>query len=108
MAWDWKKFEQITEAIAPLALAAAGVPPALTGLVIHAVQVVEQSTDGTQKTGPEKKADALSIVSDGLNAVNVARPGTFDVPQLTSVVSEGIDTTIDAVNAAKNIPVKQA
>jgi hypothetical protein len=107
MTFDWRKFVQIAEAIAPMTLAAAGVPPALTGLVIHAVSVAQQTTDGVEKTGPEKKALAMSIIQDGLSAVNVARPKTFDVPQLTTVVSQGVDVTIAAINAAKNIPVKQ-
>lgn len=106
MRWSWARFAQVAQAIAPLALSAAGVPPELTNLVVHAVTVAEQSKDGVIKTGEQKKALAMSIVTDGLNAVNVVRPGTLDVPQLTDAVSGGIDTTIKAITAAQNIPIK--
>ncbi len=110
MNWDWKKFAEIAEAVAPIALGAAGVPPMLTGLVIHAVTIAQAAGQdtGTPKTGAEKKIIAMAIVSDGLNAVNAAKPGTLDIAQLTDVVSVGIDETVNAVKAAQNIPMKPA
>lgn len=106
MNWDWRKFEQIALAVAPIALGAAGVPPVFTNLVTHAVVVAQAIGDGSQKTGADKKVIAMAIVTDGLNAVNAAKPGTLDVAQLSDVISGGIDETVSAITAAKNIPLK--
>lgn len=108
MGWDWRKFGQIVQVVAPITLGLAGVPPIITNLVVHGIQVAEQASEdtGVPKTGAEKKSIAMDAVVTGLNAVNAAKPGTVDVAELTNVVSAGIDETIAAVNAAKNIPVK--
>lgn len=106
MSFSWSKFAQIAAAVGPVALAAAGVPPQITALVIHGIQVAEESTDGTDKTGAEKKAIAMDAVTTGLEAVNAAKPGSVDVAELTGVVSQGIDVTVSAIHAAKDIPTK--
>lgn len=107
MHFDLGKFITVAEFITPLVLPAFGVPPAVTNLVIHGITVA-QTIDARSQTGmsgAEKKAVAMDIVTTGLNAVNAAKPGTIDVPELTGAVSDGIDVTIKAIKAAKDIPV---
>lgn len=110
MSFDWRKFAQIVEVVAPITLAAAGVPSQFTSLVVHGVQIAQaaEQEGAGPKTGSEKKSIAMDIITTGLSAVNAVKPGTVDVSQLTSVISSGIDDTIAAVKAAKNIPVKPA
>lgn len=107
---DLQRFKTIAEFLAPLIMNSIGVKPEVVTLVTHAINVAEAvgSTSGTALTGPEKKALAMDIVTTGLNAVNLARPGTVDVDQMTGAVSDGIDATVEAINAAKNIPVHPA
>lgn len=106
MGFDWKAFAKIAELVAPIVLSASGVPVAIIPLAVHGIQLAE--TVGADKTGPEKKAIALDAVVTGLNGVNAVKPGAVDVAQLTDVVSNGIDETVAAINAAKNIPVHPA
>lgn len=105
MGFSWAAFAKITELVAPIALQAAGVPVGLVPLVVHGIQLAENTANGIPKTGAEKKAIALDAVVTGLNGVNAAKPGTVNVDELTSVVSNGIDVAVSAVNAAKDIPI---
>jgi hypothetical protein len=102
---DWRKFVKIAELVGPIALAAAGVPPTATALVIHGIQIAEQVGEAKGLSGAQKKEIAMDAVTTGLAAVNAARPGTVSVPELTGVVSEGIDLTVKAIQAGKNIPL---
>ena len=104
MAFSWSKFQQAVMFTAPLVLPAFGVPAPLVNLAIHGVLVAEAAANGSPKTGEEKKAIALQVVQDGIGAVNAARPGTLNSDELMGAVSEGIDATISAVKAAKDIP----
>lgn len=108
MSFDWKKFARLAEVMAPIIMQASGVPPQFVALAVNGIQVAEAATSGGPKTGAEKKQIAMEAVTLGLQAVNAAKPGTVDIPQLTSVVSDGIDLTVRAVNAGKNIPVHQS
>ena len=47
----------------------------------------------------------METISTGLEAVNLAKPGTVNVPELTAVVSDGIDLTIAAIHAAQKMPL---
>jgi hypothetical protein len=105
---DWRKFVKIAELVGPIALAAAGVPPTATALVIHGVQIAEQIGQAKGLSGAEKKAIAMDAVTTGLAAVNVAKPGTINIPELSGVVSDGIDLTVKAIQAGKNIPLAPA
>lgn len=102
---DWHKFSQIARFVAPLVLPVLGVPPGVTNLVVNGISVAEAAGSAGGKSGAEKKQIAMDAVVTGLNAVNVAHPGTVDVPQVMEAVSDGIDATVKAVNAAQNIPV---
>lgn len=105
MGFSWGAFEKIAELVAPIVLSAAGVPAPLVPLVVHGIQLAESAGNGAVKSGADKKAIAMDAILTGLNGVNTAKPGTVDVGQLTAVISSGIDDTVAAVNAAKNIPV---
>lgn len=107
---DLERFKTIAEFLAPLIMNSIGVKPEVVGLVTHAIGVAESigASHGTALTGTEKKALSLDIVTTGLNAVNLARPGTVDVTEVIGAVSDGIDATVKAIKAAKNIPVHPA
>lgn len=106
MKFDLNKFKQIALFVTPLVLPAFGVDPNLTNLIVHGVVLAETAANGEPKTGAQKKALALEAVQTGLNIVNQAKPGSVDVDQASTAVSDGIDAVIKAVNLAKNIPVK--
>lgn len=103
---NWKKFEQAVFFVAPLVLPAFGVPPAAVNIVSHGILVAESISNGEPKTGAEKKAIALDATKTGLDAVNLAHPGTVDTAQVMDAVSDGIDATVKAVKASENIPVR--
>lgn len=105
MGFNSSGFARVAEVVAPIAMTMAGVPPGLIPLAVHGIQMAETLSQAKVMTGAEKKAAAVNIVKTGLEALNVAKPNTVDVTQLTGVVSSGIDTAIAAINAAKNIPV---
>jgi hypothetical protein len=110
MGFSWRKFIEIAQIVGPAALTVAGVPAAVIPLVVHGITIAEETaakrdTDG-KMTGQEKKALAMDVVQTGLSAVNAtASKQLIDVDQISHVVSQGIDTTIEAINAAHNIPV---
>jgi hypothetical protein len=105
MSFSWSAFAKVAELVGPLALTAAGVPAGVIPLVVHGIQIAEAASDSGPKTGADKKAIAMDAVQTGLNAVNAVKPGTLDVPQLAVVVGNGIDETVAAIKAAKNIPM---
>ena len=104
MSFNLSAFAKLSELFAPIILAAAGKPE-LAPLVVHGIQIAEVAGASGDKTGADKKAIAMDAVQTGLEAVNAARPGTVNVDQLAVVVSNGIDETVAAINAAKNIPI---
>lgn len=109
MSFPWAVFAKIAELVGPIAMSAAGVPPAVIPLVVHGIQIAEAAGPpkglADAKTGAEKKALAMDAVQTGLNAVNAVRPGTVDVTGIASVVSNGIDAAVAAINAAHDIPM---
>lgn len=105
MAFNLDKFKQLALFLTPLVLPAFGVDPALTNLIVHGVTLAETAANGNPKTGAEKKAIALDAIKTGLDAVNAARPGTVNVGEVLDAANDGIDSTLKAIKAAKNVPV---
>ena len=101
MKMHWKKFGRILKAVAPIVLAAAGVPPRLIPLVEHAI-VLAESKPGT---GAEKKALALDAIRTGIAAAEIGAGRPVVDPGVTAIVSDGIDVAVRAVNAAKGLPI---
>lgn len=96
MHFDLAKFLNILALVGPGVLAASGVPPELTPLVIHGIALAESHPGD----GAAKKAVAVDAVKTATDAINVFKPGA--VPAETAdVVSNGIDTVIGAVNLFK-------
>lgn len=105
MTFNWRKFQQIAEFVAPLVLGVSGVPANVTALVVHSITLAQQIGDRKKLSGAEKKALAMDAVATGLAAVNTAKPGAVNVDELTAVVSDGIDLTIAAIHAAQKMPL---
>ena len=108
----WSDFEKVAKTIAPIVVQfIPGIPDAakvvLGQLIGHAVTVAE----ATALTGPEKKANALSVIADGMTGVNAALGSVvLDPAVLTNAVSQGIDATITTINAiqAAHVAVQSA
>lgn len=99
MHFDLKRFLDILQLVGPGVLAAAGVPPEITPVVIHGIALAESKP----VSGAEKKALVVDTVATATQAVNIFKPGT--VPEATAdVVSQGIDATVAAVNLFKPKP----
>lgn len=105
MHFDLKKFVTVLKFVAPLVLPAAGVSAGAIDIVVHGITVAEALSDGDPKTGAEKKAIALDAIKTGLDAVNEARPGTVAVAEVLDAANDGIDSTLKAIKAAKNVPL---
>lgn len=106
MKFDFKKFATLVSQLGPIILPAAGVPPALTGLIIHGITVAEQIPGAS---GSEKKAHVTELVKTGAEGVNAATGHpTVDAAQVSGAVSQGIDAVITTVKTIQNIPVKDA
>lgn len=105
MHFDLKKFVTVLKFVAPLVLPAAGVPAGAVDVVVHGIAVAESISNGDPKTGAEKKAIALDAIKTGLDAVNEARPGTVNVGEVLDAANDGIDSTLKAIKAAKNVPI---
>jgi uncharacterized iron-regulated membrane protein len=96
------KWLSLIAQLAPIILPVTGVPAALVPLVLHGMTIAEHISGAT---GAQKKAAALELIQTGATAANTAAGRTLvDVDSLTSVVSQGIDTTIASVNLVHNIP----
>lgn len=101
MGFDWKAFAKVAEIVAPAALAAAGVPVGVIPLAVHGIQIAEQVGGGSA----DKKATALDAVATGIAAVNAATGKQTIDPAVTSVVDEGIDAAVGAINAVQKKPI---
>jgi hypothetical protein len=100
MGFNFRSFLKVAELVAGPALAAAGVPPLLIPIAIHGIQLAE-SRPGT---GAEKKAVALDAVQTAITGINAVKPNTVD-PNVVSIVDEGIDAAVGAVNAVAKRPI---
>ena len=98
---DWKSFGRLVEQFAPIALAVAGVPPILVPVVVHGIQVAE--TFGG--SGPEKKAQAIDLVTTAILGTNIAAGKQVVDPLAIHAVSNGIDTVVGVVNLVKKQPI---
>lgn len=91
------KWLHLIELIAEPILAVSGVPIALIPLVRAGIQ--EAETIHGNDTGTSKLQHVINLVSIGANAANAAAGKTvIDATALTSTVTQGINTTIAAVN----------
>lgn len=100
MKFSLGMFVKTLEMIGPVVLLASGVPPALIPLVVHGMQLAESKP----QSGAEKKAVALDAVATGIAGINVVKPGAVD-PNITGVVSTGIDTVIGTIKAIHREPI---
>jgi hypothetical protein len=102
MKFDLKQFGHLMIALAPAILLAAGVPPVLTGAVIHAATEAEAITGAK---GVDKKAHLLAVIADSITVLNGAKGHNVINPTLAlTAVSLGIDTTIASINLVKALP----
>lgn len=106
MNFNLSAFLKVAELVAGPALMAFGVPPILVPLAVHGIQLAESSTtsDGTPKSGAEKKAIALDAVATGIAGINAVKPGSVD-PDMVKVVDEGIDAAVGAIHAVQKKPI---
>jgi len=97
MGFDWKKFAQLAELLAPIVIPIVSPRLAPLGTVIgHAVGEAE-SIPGA--TGPDKLSHVKSIATDTANAINVASDKTvIDLNGFNEAVEHGINTTVAVVN----------
>lgn len=93
MTFDWKR---LVFALAPIGLAAAGVPGPMIGAIVDGIAEA-QAIAGAR--GAEKKAHVLSIANDAIIAIN-ATPTAWTLEHAPTLekVSQGIDTSIGLVN----------
>ncbi len=92
------KWLDLVKNLAPFILAAVpGVPPVLIPAIVHGITVAE----GIQgSTGVQKKAIVIDLVSTGLQTANaVAGKTVIDETSSVAAVSQGIDATVNAINA---------
>lgn len=103
MHFDLKKFASLVSQLGPIILPMAGVPPALSGLIVHGITVAEAMPG---KSGAEKKAYVQELVRTGAEGINIAagKP-TINSAELASTVGLGIDAVLDTIKTVKNIPV---
>ncbi len=91
-----KRFLQILAGIGPLILSLIPETAPFAGAIADAIGQVEAIPGAT---GPQKKAAALQIVTDGMTVANTVTGRVIaDPPTLAGIVSQGIDTTVAAVN----------
>lgn len=104
-----KQFLEILASVGPMILSLLPETAPFAPLVSQAIAAAEQIPGAT---GPQKKAIAVSIVQIAAQAGDQAAGRTVvDPATLGSLVSQGIDTTVAAVNlvqAAKAPAVKAA
>lgn len=82
--------------VGPAVLKTANVASAVIPLAIHAMREA-QSLPGA--SGPKKKAHVMALITDGVTALNEARgKQVLDLQATRDAVSDGIDTTIAAIN----------
>jgi len=78
-----------------LSIAVPGIPVTLIPVIIHAVATAQ----ATALTGADKKVNVLAVVSDAITVTNqVAKKQIVD-PAVISIVSGGIDTVVQSINA---------
>lgn len=91
---------QLLLGMAPAILAVAKVPAALIPTITHAIAEA-QGLPGA--SGPDKKAHVISIVRDGIDALNTAKGKTvIDPAKAVAAASGGIDTTIATINLVRD------
>lgn len=93
MKFNWT---HLLLSLAPIGLAAAGVPPVIIPTVLHAMTEA-QSIIGA--AGPQKKDHVLNIVRDaGVTLVKIGALSPAEHAAVIETTSSGIDTSIALVN----------
>ena len=107
MGFDFRGFLHVLEAVAPVALVVAGVPPPLIPIITHAIATAE-GDHRFEGSGAEKKAHVLTDVSTAIDGINAVRPGTIPAADALTAVDRGIDTTIAVINVIRATTGSQA
>lgn len=81
-------------------IAVPGAGPMLGSLIVHGIEVAEQSG----KPGATKLTIAKEEIATVATGINAVKPGTVDVAQLNAVVDSVISTSVGAANLVKNVP----
>jgi hypothetical protein len=97
------KWVAVVLQVAPVLIALVpGVPPILVPLIVHGITEAQQITGAS---GADKKRHVLTIIADGITAVNAVKPGAIPDPAGVLVAAGlGIDTTIATVNVIRALP----
>lgn len=98
MNFDLRKFLNIVKIVAPIALAAAGVPFGIVADVTAGIAAAE-SIPGA--TGAQKKASVVAIAQAALDAIPAL--STETKANALEAVDEGVDTTIALTKAVHNV-----
>lgn len=98
MAVDWKKFVHAIEALAPYALAAAGVPAAIIPAVVSGIVLIEQRGAFTSMTGPEKKDYVEDAAKVAIQVTNATTHANLPEDETLDAVSAGVDTAVAVAN----------
>lgn len=106
MKLSLNQFLHIASIVSAPILKAAGVPDSVIPFVQRNIQDAEAASAkrDVPLTGAEKKVLVLNGVADSIATANAAKPGTID-PNVTGLVSQGIDVTIGTINAIHKKPV---
>ncbi len=95
------KWLDLVKNLAPFILAAVpGVPAVLIPAIVHGIAVAETIPGAS---GAAKKAAVIDLVTTGLQTANAVKPGTIDEASTVAAVSNGIDATVNAVNAVHSV-----
>ncbi len=95
------KWLDLVKNLAPFILAAVpGVPAVLIPAIVHGITIAELIPGAS---GAAKKAAVIDLVSTGLQTANAVKPGTIDEAATVAAVSNGIDATVNAVNAVHSV-----
>ena len=97
MGFDWMKFSQLAQALAPMIISFVAPELVPLGTVIgHAVGEAESIPNST---GPQKLEHVKAIASDTANAINLASNKTvIDMNGFDQAVESGINTTVAVIN----------
>ncbi len=96
------KWLDLVKNLAPFILAAVpGIPPVLIPAIVHGITVAEGLPGAT---GVQKKAAVIELVSTGLQTANtMAGKAVIDESSSIAAVSQGIDATVNAINAVHSV-----
>ncbi len=95
------KWLDILKNLAPYILASVpGIPPVLIPAIVHGISVAETIPGST---GAQKKAEVIDLVTTTVATTNAVKPGAIDSAATIAAVSQGIDATVNAINAIHSV-----